>query len=211
MIRATKRFENIMTAQEKEFITRNAFTRRFERGSIITDDSYFCLEILTGTAGVYLASDEGRQLLIMRFHAGDEEVLSASILIKNTEEELISIAETDCELRLISAVLFRHFLDTNPVLKCYWYELIANNMSSACLLMRNNLLVGLDRRLAGFLVSECEHGRPSIIITQEELAENVGSVREVVTRMLGKFSKKGLVRLSRGKIDVLDIAGLRRI
>ena len=70
----------------------------------------------------------------------------------------------------------------------------------------------LDQRLARLLVNEFEKsGGPVILKTHQELASDLGSVREIVSRILGSFSDNGLVRLERGKVHVLDSAGLREL
>jgi CRP/FNR family transcriptional regulator len=65
----------------------------------------------------------------------------------------------------------------------------------------------LDRRLAAALLG---HGRV-IEATHQQLADELGSVREIVTRVLRSFAEQGLVSLGRGSIEVLDATGLRRI
>jgi CRP/FNR family transcriptional regulator, anaerobic regulatory protein len=65
----------------------------------------------------------------------------------------------------------------------------------------------LDRRVAGALLG---HGRV-VEMTHQQLADAVGSVREIVTRVLRSFADQGLVKLGRGSIEVLDAAGLRRV
>jgi CRP/FNR family transcriptional regulator len=65
----------------------------------------------------------------------------------------------------------------------------------------------LDRRLASELLG---HGR-LVDMTHQQLADSVGSVREIVTRVLRSFADQGMVRLGRGSVEVLDAAGLRKV
>ena len=69
-----------------------------------------------------------------------------------------------------------------------------------------------DKRLAAFLLEECTlEGSNELKITHEKIANHMGTAREVVTRMLRYFQGEGLVKLSRGTIEVVDEDGLEKL
>ena len=74
------------------------------------------------------------------------------------------------------------------------------------------LFKGLDRRLAGFLLSEAERtGSDTICMTHEQIAQHISSAREAVARMLKQFSEEGLVELKRGAITLRDFDSLKQL
>ena len=88
----------------------------------------------------------------------------------------------------------------------------AERVSQVLWVMQQILFMGFDRRLALYLPQACRRTGGTVLkLTHEEIARDLGSAREVVTRMLRRFSEEGLVRLSRGSVAVLDLAGLERL
>ena len=74
------------------------------------------------------------------------------------------------------------------------------------------LFLSLEKRLATFLLDECRRRKAqSFSATHEQIARYIGSSREVVTRMLNQFADRGLVKLGRGSVTVLDPDGLEDI
>ena len=85
------------------------------------------------------------------------------------------------------------------------YEGIAARFSDVMWIMQQILFVGIDKRIAVFLIKESEElGKDKIKITHEQLAKYIGSAREVVGRMLKYFEQEGLVSLGRGSVEILD-------
>ena len=85
------------------------------------------------------------------------------------------------------------------------YEGIAARFSDVMWIMQQILFVGIDKRIAVFLIKESEElGKDKIKITHEQLAKYIGSAREVVSRMLKYFEQEGIVSLGRGSVEILD-------
>lgn len=92
------------------------------------------------------------------------------------------------------------------------YELATERFSSVMWVMQQILFYGFDRRLATFLLNEYRRtGATSIRMTQEQIAQNVNSAREVVARMLKQFASDGLIENRRGVIVLKDIGGLENL
>lgn len=121
-------------------------------------------------------------------------------------------AEKETELLIVNSSVLSSLAEKNIYVRCYMYELIAERFSSVMWIMQQILFLGFDRRLANFLVRECaKNGRNEINMTHEQIAKDLGSAREVVARMLKRFSAEGLVEIRRGSIIVKDIDALESL
>lgn len=103
-------------------------------------------------------------------------------------------------------------MEKSPAVANYTSQLMASHFSDVMWIMDQALNKKLDSRLAALLLEERElGGSDELHITHEQLGGHLGSVREVVTRMLKYFQGEGLVRLGRGSISILDVPGLEAL
>ena len=201
-----------LTGEEREYIIRNTGFRRFTRGSMVSDYDRVCLAITIGIVELHTMGDDGRDIILDEIEAGDSGVMNASVLFKYLRDELYATAKTDCGLATIDVDSFKKLVDSNIYVRCFWYEIAAKSFSHAMHSIRSALLVSIDRRLAGYIVDECEKCNSfTIYTTKEEIANRINSVREVVARMLTKFKDAGLITTSRGVLTVLNMDEVRRI
>ena len=122
--------------------------------------------------------------------------------IKNTSEYL---AEKDTDLWIIPAEIYKGIMKESAPVANYTNELMATRFSDVMWLIEQIMWKSLDKRVASFLLEETSiEGTNELKITHETIANHLGSHREVITRMLRYFQGEGLVRLSRGKIAILD-------
>ena len=91
-------------------------------------------------------------------------------------------------------------------------EIMATRFSEVMWLMEQIMWKSFDKRLAGFLLEESGlEDSASLKMTHEKIANHMGTAREVVTRMLRYFQKEGLVKLTRGTVEILDFKGLHQL
>ena len=121
-------------------------------------------------------------------------------------------AEKDTEFFLIPPEVYRSVMEASAPLANYTNTLMAERFSQVMWLMEQVMWHSFDRRLAAFLLEESAlEGSARLELTHERIAAHLGTAREVVTRMLRYFQSEGLVRLSRGAVELTDTAGLRRL
>lgn len=205
-------FWSKLNSEEKLFLAEHAFEKDFTRNSVITDDGYFCLAIISGEVRVCTIGDDGREINLVEFKEGTCGVINTSILLKQMESNTISIAKIFSQLLLIDSRSFHHLIDTNIYVRCFWFETVAQNLHDSLSSIRHAMLVSVDRRLASYLV-KCidQSGTLTIRTTQEQIARQINSVREVVARMLSKFEKQGLLSTDRNCITILNREVLQEI
>ena len=165
-----------------------------------------------GCLRAYLLSEEGREVTVFRVAAGESCVLSATCVMSQITFETHMVAEEETELLVLNSGTFRRLTEENIHIRCFLYEMAAERFSEVLWVMQQILFMGFDRRLALFLAETCRRtGDVRLKMTHEQIARDLGSAREVVTRMLRRFSEEGLVELGRGTVTVLDLEGLARL
>ena len=208
-------FWESLTEDEKEYMSRCYVVKDYPKGSYIHSGAEDCLGpslILKGEVRVCLLSEEGREITLYRLLSGDCCILSASCIMEKITFDTHMIAQTDCTLLTIFPGAFKRLTEENLHVRCFVYELATERFSSVVWTMQNIIFKGFDRRLAGFLVSEYERtDSPVIKLTHEAIAGYISSAREVVARMVKRFSDEGWIEQKRGSIKLLDIDALREL
>jgi CRP/FNR family transcriptional regulator len=162
--------------------------------------------VLEGSIRVSKCS-EGRELQLYRVAAGESCVLTSGCLVGARDYPATGVVEQDARLVVLPRAVFDELMATHPPFRQYVFALFADRLAELMALVEAIAFHRLDRRLASTLL-----GRGRVVaLTHQQLADELGSVREIVTRLLRGFSDQGLVRLTRGAIEVLDAVALRRV
>ena len=204
-----------LTPQQQERIQSVAVFHKVKSGTVLHDGSPDCLGLLlirSGQLRAYLLSEEGREITICRFFEMDLCLFSASCVMPNMQFDIFIEAEKDSELWVIPACLYQNLMDESLAVANYSHNLITNHFSDLMWLMEQIMWKSFDKRLAAFLLEESQlEGSSSLKITHEKIANHMGTAREVVTRMLRYFQNEGMVRLTRGTVDITDPKRLRKL
>ena len=193
---------------EQDRITDNLITRRVTKGTVIHNGSMECTGLLlikTGQLRAYILSDEGREITIYRLFDRDMCLFSASCIMRSIQFDITIEAEKDTDLWIIPAELYQSIMKESAPVANYTNELMATKFSDVMWLIEQIMWKSLDKRLAEFLLEEISiEGTEKLKITHETIANHLGSHREVMTRMLKYFQNEGMVKLSRGMIEITD-------
>ena len=197
-----------LTDQQRERIESVTEFQKVKRGTILHDGSPECMGMLlvrSGQIRAYILSAEGREVTICRFFEMDICLFTASCVMPNMQFDVFIEAEKDCELWVIPACLFQNLMDESLPVANYARGLITGHFSDLMWLMEQIMWKSFDKRLAAFLLEESNlEGSDSLKITHEKIAAHMGTAREVVTRMLRYFQSEGMVKLTRGTVDIVD-------
>jgi CRP/FNR family transcriptional regulator len=150
---------------------------------------------------------EGRELHLYRVTPGESCVLTSGCLVGGRDYPATGVVESDVRLVVLPKTVFDELVASHPPFRQYVFGLFAERLTDLMALVEAVAFHKLDRRVAASLLG---HGRV-VEMTHQQLADSVGSVREIVTRVLRSFVDQGLVKLGRGSIEVLDAAGLRSV
>ena len=206
---------NKLNADQQNRILSVTDLQKVKSGTVLHDGSPDCLGMLVVRSGqlrAYMLSEEGREITICRFFEMDICLFSASCVMPNMQFDIFIEAEKDTEFWVVPACLFQNLMDESIVIANYARNLITGHFSELMWLMEQIMWKSFDKRLAAFLLEEAAlEETNSLKITHEKIANHMGTAREVVTRMLRYFQSEGMVRLTRGSVDILDAKKLRQL
>ncbi len=160
--------------------------------------------VLDGEIRVSRASPDGRSLELYRVGPGELCLVSSACLFRAQPLMANGVATRATTFLLIAPDVFRAWLE-NPDFRNLVLGLFAERMADLTALVDAVAFQRLDQRLAATLLG---HG-PQLAVTHQALAQELGTVREIVTRLLRRFEREGWVELSRERIRILDSAALR--
>ncbi len=199
---------NKLTEDQQQRIQAVSDFQKVKSGTLLHDGSPDCLGMLlvrSGQLRAYILSEEGREVTISRFFEMDICLFSASCVMPNMQFDVFIEAEKDSELWVIPACLYQNLMDESLAIAKYSHDLITNHFSEVMWLMDQIMWKSFDKRLAGFLLEESRvEESSSLKITHEKIANHMGTAREVVTRMLRYFQSEGMVKLTRGTVDIMN-------
>ena len=206
---------NKLTDLQKEKLEQSAVRRTVKKGTLLHNGDTDCQGLLLveeGQLRAYILSEEGREVTIYRLFAMDLCLFSASCLMNSIQFDITIETEKDTSLWMIPPDVYKEVMEESAAAANFTNEVMASRFSEVMWLMEQVLWKSFDRRLAAFLTEESVlEGTGDLKITHEKIAAHLGTAREVVTRMLKYFQTEGLVRLSRGTVEVIDPEGLRRL
>ncbi len=204
----------LSTAQQA-LLQSSATERSVKKGTVIHNGSLDCTGLLlvqSGQLRAYILSPEGREITIYRLFPLDLCLFSASCIMRSIQFEITIEAEKDTTFLLIPPEIYKSIMDQSAPLANFTSEIMATRFSDVMWLMEQVMWKSFDRRLAAFLVEEAAIEDTDILkITHEAIGNHLGNPREVVTRMLKYFQNEGMVRLSRGTVELLDLKKLRAL
>lgn len=202
-----------LTTEQQGLILRRAELRHFAKGQRPHQGGHDCAGLFLvkdGQLRVFILSDTGKEITLYRLFAWDICLFSASCIMKNISFDLHVEAEKDTDAFIVPADLYDSLVKTSLPLADYTNQLLSTRFSDVMWVMEQTLFTSFDSRLANFLLEQSAVEQSDVLpVTHEEIARHLGSVREVVTKMLHYLAGEGMVRLSRGKITLLDTARLR--
>ena len=208
-------FWDKLTARQQESISSVIEFRSVKKGTHIHDSSAQCLGLVAVKSGqlrAYILSEDGREITISRLFEYDVSLLSASCVMPDMQFNVMIEAEKDTEFWSIPACLFKNLVDDSLAVSNYSRSLLTGNFSELMWLMEQIMWKSFDKRLASFLLEEASiEGSNTLRITHEKVANHMGTAREVVTRMLRYFQSEGMVKLTRGGIELCDLNKLSAI
>ena len=204
-----------LTPAQQSKIKEVSHPLKVRAGDVVHNGSMDCLGLLlirSGQLRVYTLSSEGRAITRYRLFDHDICLFSASCVMPSVQFEVVVEAEKDCDLWVIPSCLFKNFMEESAPVANYANQLISSRFSEVMWLMEQIMWRSFDKRLAAFLLEESTlEDTTELKITHEKIANHMGTAREVVTRMLRYFQNEGLVKLTRGTVELTNIKGLRAL
>lgn len=199
-------FVNELGAKKDQFFS-SLYHQRIEPGMVILDESGKCsgvILVLSGLIRIYKLSDEGKEITLYRIGRGETCVLTVSCLLGTGDVPFPVAASADqlSEAVFIPLDIFRKFFFESPSIQKYFFSSMSAKFYSVLGLLENVTFKRTSDRLMDYLVTKTAGGIYPLYATHEQIASELGTAREVVSRLLKEMETCGTVKLSRGKITL---------
>ncbi len=208
-------FFDKLSYDEKEKLVNNSSITSFSKGEIIYSKNSNCVGIvlvLSGQLRSFMSSNNRGEITIFRLFERDVCVLSSSCVYKNLTYDINLESFEDSKVLIIEGSLFKNLLDNNLYVKDFIINLMQDKLSEVMWVLEQIVFFSLENRLASFLLNEYYLSNSlDIIITNEYIANNLGSSREVISRILKRFEKEGILKISRKKLTITDLKTLKKL
>ena len=163
--------------------------------------------LVSGVVRVYKIGETGREITLYRFGNGSSCILTANAILSHQDFPAIATVEQDAEAMLIPADIFRDWVGRYDFWRTFVFALFSQRLASLMMTVDEIAFQRMDRRLALFLLSQAQSQNP-LPITHQQIAAELGSSREVISRLLENFASDGSIRTGRGRIEVVNFETL---
>lgn len=197
-------------ARIQQMLLRHASLHRIAAGTDVFNEGDQCGAIailMSGTVRVYKIGETGREITLYRFGDGESCILTANCILSQQQFPAIATVERDAEALMIGASDFREWVDTFPPWRAYVFDLLSRRLSTVMAIVDEVAFRRMDVRIAALLLQRMRGAGP-IKLTHQEIAAELGTSREVVSRMLEAFAAENLIETGRGTVTVHDVERL---
>lgn len=178
-------------------------------GAMMFDEKQPCMGfplLLTGKARVVKASPNGRELHLYHVEPGETCILTSSCLLGKVDYQARGVVDADMEIVVLPPATFKLLLAKVDSFRDHIFSRFSERLTELLAVVSAVTFQKLDQRLAAALLAKTS----PIHSTHQALADELGSLRELISRLLKNFADKGWLRLGREYIEVLDAAALRQ-
>lgn len=183
-----------------------------KKHQLICDQGLACSHLallINGTARVYKLAENGKEITLYRIGPGESCVLTASCILSSAPFPAIAVSETEIDALLIPASSVNQWLAESSAWRDYVFGLVAKRLSSIISVVEEVAFKRMDQRIVDYLLEHTSTTNHRLLATHQEIASELGTSREVVSRILKDLENEGLLLISRGTIEVTDNNRLR--
>jgi len=164
--------------------------------------------LVSGVVRVYKIGESGREITLYRFGSGESCILTANAILSQQDFPAIATVEREAEAVMVPAETFRRWVGHYDLWRSFVFDLLSQRLAVLMEIVDEVAFRRMDARIAAFLVDRGRAQNP-VRVTHQEIAAELGSSREVISRILEDFASLGLVTTTRGKIEILDFEALK--
>jgi len=165
--------------------------------------------VLDGSVKVRMLAASGREIVLYRVTGGETCVLTTSCLIQGTDYDAEAVTETPVTALLIPKAAFDDMMNDSGPFRRFIFSSFSTRLNELLGLVNEVAFGHIDKRLAAWLLARATGGQ--VEVTHQAIAAELGTAREVVSRLLKELERRGLVALTRGEITITDEMGLRQL
>jgi CRP/FNR family transcriptional regulator len=199
-----------LSAEDRALLVGRVQEASLPAGAVLFTPGAACelyLLVVDGSIRVQMLAENGREILLYRVENGQSCLLTAAALVAGEAYAAEGVVERPTRAVILPAALFDRLLGSSPVFRRFVFAGFGRRVAGILDTMQAAVFQPVERRLARRLVGAAG----PITATHRDLAIELGTAREVVSRHLDAFERRGLLRRRRGSIEVVDPAGLARL
>lgn len=159
--------------------------------------------LISGVVRVYKIGETGREITLYRFGNGESCILTANAILSQKSFPAVATVEKEAEAVMIPAEAFREWVRRYDIWREFVFELLSQRLAAVMAIVEEVAFQRMDARLAD-LIAEQSRNSDQIRMTHQQIAAELGSSREVISRILEDFSAEGIIEVSRGSIKIMD-------
>jgi CRP/FNR family transcriptional regulator len=160
--------------------------------------------VIEGTARVYKIGENGREITLYRIGPGESCILTASCIMSRKPFPAFAVSEQPIKALIISTSDVVHWANQAQAWRDYLFELISERLGDVISIVEEVAFRRVDRRLAGYLLQHTDNENNRMQATHQSIASDLGTSREVVSRILKDFEQQELISITRGAITLED-------
>jgi len=205
-------FWKYLPESDKKLVIGNITKNEIIEGTQLITGSSECSGLFLVNSGrirAFIVSEEGREITLYRLSSNDLCIMSASCIMSDLNFSVYLEVEGSGILYILPTGIYDSISSRNINVKEFTISVISEKFSQVMNTIDRVFFAGIPRRIAYFLLEQKEMNNSNILkFTHDDIAKNIGSVREVVSRSLKDFENKGIIKLSRGKLEILNSKNL---
>lgn len=183
----------------------NYVQKKFSEGETIFHEGERCAGVpfvIKGCIRISKIGKNGKEMTVYRVNAGETCILTVTSILSNQPYPLTAIVEEEAEAIIIPYLDFKLLMEANSNLQEYIYKTISQRFLEVIKIIDEVVFQSIDDRLAKFLLRYSQNEGDLIETTHDKIAAEIGTAREVVSRLLKEMERKGWIKLARGKVYV---------
>lgn len=161
--------------------------------------------VLSGEIRVYKIGESGREITLYEIGPGETCILNASCILGNTTYPANAVTTSDAIVLLVPSSVFGRLMAEQKEMRDFVFSLLSQRLTTVMALVEEVAFGRMDQRLREYLIERSGNNR--LETTHQKIANDLGTSREVVSRLLKDLERKQQVRLSRNAIEILDLKG----
>ena len=179
--------------------------RSIEKGARIYWEGDECSHIafvIEGEIRVFKTSDSGREITLYEIGPGETCILNASCILSDQGYPADAVTLSEVRILLLPSGVFQDLVNSFPVFRTFVFSLLSERLITVFQLIEEVVFGNLEDRLLDYLVEKSEDN--ILQATHQVIANDLGTSREVVSRLLKDFERQGKIQLGRSRVTLLD-------
>ena len=205
-------FVAALPSRLREALRAQSVQRTLENRQVLVTGGSECAYlpfVLEGALRIYKVSEAGKEVTLYRIEQGESCILSATCILNGGTFPAIAEAEGHTQILLLPAPLLSRLVEEDSACRRFIFDQYARRLDAVLTLVEEVTFHHMDMRIAAFLLRNATERDAAVSMTHGEIAAELGTSREVVTRILSDFESGNVISTSRGKIKILKPAALK--